>query len=342
MDKLSDGLFEVGRKFLGCDYPIICGAMTWVSEPQLVSAVCNQGAFACLAGGNTPPDILKAQIEETRRLTDKNFAVNLVTLSPAYREQLAMLLDNPVKYVVFAGGIPKDRDIASVRATGAKALCFASTNGMANRMISFGADALILEGMEAGGHVGHDSLIVLLQQVLFNNPPVPVFVAGGLTSGRICAHLLLMGAAGVQLATRFAVSTESCAHADFKDAFIRASSRDAVVSAQFDWRLPVMPVRALHNAGTIKFDHLQLELINKLNNGEITREEGQHELERFWMGGLRKAVQEGDVENGSLMAGQSVGMVSKIEPVKDIIAELLHDMEDELQNVARRLSKEKA
>ncbi|MDD4098616.1 MAG: nitronate monooxygenase [Lentisphaeria bacterium] len=334
---LSSRFFARGREFLGCEYPFLCGAMTWVSDPQLVAAVCNAGGFASLAGGNTPPGILAEQIRQTRALTSKPFAVNLVTLSPAYPEQMAMLRQEPVPYVIFAGAIPRGKDIELIKSTGAKVMCFASAHALAMRTIKSGADALILEGTEAGGHIGPVSLTVLLQQVLFDVTEVPVFVAGGIGSGRFCAHLFMMGAAGVQLGTRFAVSKESCAHPDFKRAYIRASDRDAVATPQFDIRIPVVPVRALHNKGTDEFGKLQLELIGRLERGEITRTEAQYQVEHFWMGALRRAVVEGDVEHGSMMAGQSVGLVKRIESVAEILADLVQSTESELQLVREKL-----
>ena len=204
-------------------------------------------------------------------------------------------------------------------------------------MIRYGADGLILEGMEAGGHVGHVSLTVLLQQVLFATSAVPVFVAGGVGTGRMCAHLFLMGASGVQLGTRFAVAEESCAHLAFKEQFLRANARDAVSTPQFDSRLPVVAVRALRNQGHDAFRKLQLGLVQQLEAGTIHREAAQLEVERFWMGALRRAVQEGDVKRGSLMAGQSVGLVDRIQPVADIIRELADDMETEFQRVRQAL-----
>ena len=336
--KLTSRLFAEGSHFLGCPIPIICGAMTWVSEPRLVAKVCNEGAFACLAGGGAPPDILLEQIEETRRLTKGPFGVNLITISPAYREQLAALLQHPAPYVVFAGGIPKDEDIGAVKATGAKALCFAPTATLAKRLVSAGADALVLEGREAGGHVGPVVLNILLQQILFLNLPVPVFVAGGLWTGRLCAHLFLMGAAGVQLGTRFAASTDSCAHEKFKQAYQEASARDAVVTPQFDKRIPVAPVRALRNEACEEFDRLQMEMIGRLNIGELSRTQAQEQLEQFWTGGLRRAVQYGDVASGSVMAGQAVGLVSRLESVHDILTDLLDGMESELQAVQGKLA----
>ncbi|RMD81177.1 MAG: nitronate monooxygenase, partial [Lentisphaerae bacterium] len=184
--KLLDRFFQRGREFLGSQYPILCGAMTWVSEPKLVSTVCNHGGFGCLAGGNTPVDILEQQIDETRRLTDKPFAVNLITIAPAYRDHLELIQKKKPEFVIFAGGFPRSNEIALAKESGAKVMCFASTTSIANRMIEYGADGIILEGMEAGGHIGHVSLTVLLQQVLFEvADKVPVFVAGGIATGRM-------------------------------------------------------------------------------------------------------------------------------------------------------------
>ena len=329
-NKLTDRFFGRGREFLGTEYPFLCGAMTWISDPKLVAAVCNAGGFGCLAGGNSPVDILEEQISETRQLTDKPFAVNLVTIAPAYREHLELLPRLKVQYVIFAGSFPKRNEIEQVKQSGAKVMCFASTLSIARRMVRYGADAIILEGMEAGGHVGHVSLTVLLQQVLFQMSEVPVFVAGGISSGQMCAHLFLMGAAGVQLGTRFAVAEESRAHPDFKNFFLKSNARDAVSTPQFDSRLPVVAVRALRNKGLADFGKLQLDLIKQLEEGAVCREDAQIEVEKYWMGALRKAVIDGDVEHGSLMAGQSVGLVDKIQPVAEIIQELAAETEIEL------------
>jgi enoyl-[acyl-carrier protein] reductase II len=311
--------------------------MTWVSDPKLVAAVSNNGGFGCLAGGNTPTEILEKQIEETRQLTDKPFGVNLITIAPAYKAHMEMIARMKLPFVIFAGSFPKSNEIKAAKATGAKVLCFASTLSIARRMIRFGADAIILEGMEAGGHVGHVSLTVLLQQVLFAVDEVPVFVAGGIATGKMCAHLFMMGAAGVQMGTRFAMAEESCAHPDFKQAFLQANARDAVSTPQYDSRLPVVAVRALRNQGMENFGQLQLDLLKQLEAGTIRREQAQEEVEKYWMGALRKAVIDGDIAGGSMMAGQSVGLADKIMSVKDIVAELVQDMEVELQRVRASL-----
>jgi enoyl-[acyl-carrier protein] reductase II len=337
MNVLTEKFFTKGRDFLGVDYPLICGAMTWVSDPKLVATVSNNGGFGCLAGGNTPPDILEKQIHETRRLTDKPFGVNLITIAPAYQDHLALVQRLKLPFIIFAGSFPNQKQVSLAKETGAKVLCFASTDSIAVRMLRYGADALILEGMEAGGHVGHVSLMVLLQQLLFTIKDVPIFVAGGVASGKMCAHLLLMGAAGVQMGTRFAIAEESCAHPNFKERFIKANARDAVSTPQFDSRLPVVAVRALRNKGLENFGKLQLDLIAKIDAGTIHRNEAQEEVEKYWMGALRKAVIEGDINYGSLMAGQSVGLVNKVQPVREIIAELVQEIDDELMLLSRSL-----
>jgi enoyl-[acyl-carrier protein] reductase II len=206
------------------------------------------------------------------------------------------------------------------------------------QLIDRGADALILEGSEAGGHIGPVSLSVLLQQILFEVDTVPIFIAGGIATGRMMAHLLLMGAAGIQMGTRFVMAEECIAHPNFKEVFRKAKARDAMATPQFDSRLPIIPVRSLKNAGTVEFGKLQLELLYKLDNSLIDRQGAQFEAERFWMGALKNAVIDGDVEKGSLMAGQSVGLVDKVMPLKEIMDELIEDGEGELVRMKDLLS----
>jgi len=332
---IIDRFFERGRKFLGSRYPVMCGAMTWISDPGLVSSVCNAGGFGLLAGGNAPPDILRSQIELTRELTACPFGVNLITLAPNYPEHLNLACDLGCEFVVFAGGIPKKNEIQQAKSCGARTICFASTGPLAMSLIDRGADALMLEGSEAGGHIGPVALSVLIQQILFQVDQVPVFIAGGIATGRMMAHLLMMGAAGIQMGTRFVLSEECAAHPNFKKAFKRAKARDAVATPQFDSRLPVIPVRALKNEGTAEFGKLQMELLHKLDENLITREEAQFEVERFWVGALRRAAVDGDVAKGSLMAGQSVGLVKEIKPLKTIIEEMVAEAEAEMQRLKR-------
>lgn len=331
-------MFKRGSEFLGSRYPVICGAMTWVSEPKLVSAVCNNGCFGCIAGGNAPTDILAAQIEETRKLTANNFGVNLITIAPSYQSHLAMLKDAKVPYIIFAGSFPKEKEVAAAKATGAKVMCFASTISIADRMIRFGADAIILEGSEAGGHIGHVSSMILIQQLLFKYADsVPIFVAGGVATGKMLAHLMLMGAAGIQMGTRFVMTEECAVHPKFKEVFLKANARDAMSTPQYDSKLPVVAVRALKNKGMQKFGALQLRLLRELEAGTIHRQQAQEEVERFWVGALRKAAIDGDIDGGSLMAGQAVGLMDKIMPIGDMICELLTDANNELNAVKKIL-----
>lgn len=335
---LLERLFKAGRDFLGCRYPIMCGAMTWVSDPQLVTAMGRSGGFGLLAGGNMPVEMFKDQIRETQALSEHPFGVNLITLAPVYQQQLDLICDLGCEVVVFAGGIPKKKEIARAKACGARVICFAPTAPLALKLIDRGADALMLEGSEAGGHIGPVALSVLLQQILFTVDQVPVFVAGGVATGRMLAHLMLMGAAGVQMGTRFIMAEECKAHDAFKQVFRRAKARDATATPQFDSRLPVIPVRSLRNEGTIEFKKLQLELLHKLDHGLINRQTAQYEVERFWVGALKEAVIDGDVAQGSLMAGQSVGLVSKVQPLKEIIDELIREGEAELQRLQEKLA----
>lgn len=335
---LSDHFYKRGRNFLNTKYPFIAGAMTWISEPQLVSSVCNAGGFGCLAGGNMPVDLFEKQIKEIQNLTDKSFGVNLITIAPEYPKQIEMVKRLKLPYIIFAGSFPKEREVKEVKDSGAKVTCFASTLSIAERMIKYGADALVLEGSEAGGHVGYVSLIVLLQQVLFHVSDVPIFVGGGLATGRMAAHMFLMGASGIQMGTRFAVAKESVAHPNFKERFIKAKAREALATPQYDHRLPVVAVRALKNKGLQEFGKLQLDLLKQLEAGQIHRHDAQNKVEEFWVGALRNAVVDGDTDYGSLMAGQSVGLVDKMQSISEIVQELSDEIEVELKRVKGELN----
>jgi enoyl-[acyl-carrier protein] reductase II len=268
--------------------------------------------------------LLNAEIAATRALTDKPFGVNLITMHPQLFDLIAVCAKHDVSHVVLAGGLPPKGSIEAIKANGAKLICFAPALALAKKLVRSGVDALVVEGMEAGGHIGPVATSVLAQEILPEMAQqVPVFVAGGIGRGEAIAAYLEMGAAGVQLGTRFACASESIAHPAFKKAFFRASARDAVASVQIDPRLPVIPVRALKNAGTEAFTAKQREVANLLDSGAVDMGEAQLQIEHYWAGALRKAVIDGDVEGGSLMAGQSVGMVTKEEPVADIIAELM-------------------
>lgn len=317
-------LMARGAEFLGCDTAVLCGAMSWVSERNLVSAISNAGGFGVIACGAMTPALLDAEIAATKALTDRPFGVNLITMHPQLFELIDICAKHEVGHVVLAGGLPPKGSIEAIKQKGAKLICFAPALALAKKLARSGVDALVIEGMEAGGHIGPVATSVLAQEILPEMAPVlPVFVAGGIGRGEAIAAYLEMGAAGVQLGTRFACASESIAHPAFKKAFFRASARDAVASVQIDPRLPVIPVRALKNAGTEAFTAKQREVANLLDSGAVDMGEAQLQIEHYWAGALRKAVIDGDVEGGSLMAGQSVGMVTAEEPVAAIIAELM-------------------
>jgi enoyl-[acyl-carrier protein] reductase II len=334
---LIDQFFKQGQAFLGCRYPITCGAMTWISDYKLVGDVGEAGGFGFLAGGATPVDLLEEEIRRLHDYSDKPYGINLVTVSPIYKEQLRLVCDMECAIIMFAGSIPREPEIRQAQDAGAKVICFAPTAPLALRLIKMGADALMLEGSEAGGHIGPVSLMVLLQQILFEVEDVPIFTAGGIATGRMMAHLLMMGAAGIQMGTRFVMSDECKVHPSFKETFRRARARDAVATPQFDSRLPVIPVRALKNKGTQAFGKLQLSIMQKLKDETIDIQQAQYEVENFWAGALKSAAIGGDIEEGSLMAGQSVGLADKILPIKGIIDELVYDAEAEMQKLKQKL-----
>jgi len=316
-------LMAPGCELLGTQYAIMCGAMSWVSERHLVSAISNAGGFGVIACGSMMPDMLDDEIVATQAMTDKPFGVNLITMHPELQGLIDVCLKNNVSHVVLAGGLPKGGDIARIKDGGAKVIAFAPALSLAKRMVRNGVDGLVVEGAEAGGHIGPVATSVLAQEILPNITDVPVFVAGGIGRGEAIAMYLEMGAAGVQLGTRFACATESIAHENFKKAFIRASARDAVPTVQIDPKFPVIPVRALVNDGTKEFMETQRRVVERFHAGEVEQNDAQLEIEHFWAGALRRAVIDGDVTGGSMMAGQSVGMVTSEQPSAEIIAELV-------------------
>lgn len=319
-----------GAEFLGSQYAIMGGAMSWVSERNLVSALSNAGAFGVIACGSMTPELLDQEITATKALTDKPFGVNLITMHPDLDALADICLKHKISHVVLAGGLPKADTIRKLKEGKAKVICFAPALALAKKLIRNGVDALVIEGMEAGGHIGPVSTSVLAQEILPHITDVPIFVAGGIGRGEMIAEYLHMGAAGVQLGTRFVCAEESIAHENFKKLFMRSNARNAMPSTQIDPDFPVIPVRAIENKATDDFTRFQLETIARHRSGELDKQEAQLAIEHFWAGALRKAVIEGDVENGSVMAGQSVGMVNKIQPMQEIINELVEQAEAQL------------
>ena len=285
-----------------------------------------------------PADLLDREIAATRELTNANFGVNLITMHPQLDDLIDVCINRKVSHAILAGGIPTGQSIKRLKDAGVKVMCFAPALVLAKKMIRAGADALIIEGTEAGGHIGPVATNILVQEIIPHISDVPVFVAGGIGSGAMMAAFLEMGAAGCQLGTRFVCATECIAHPNFKKAFINANARDAVPTVQIDARFPVIPVRAIANEGTRRFMDFQLETIEKYRRGEIELKDAQMAIEHFWGGALRRAVIEGDVENGSLMAGQSVGLVKDERPTQEIIDTLINEAAESLSRIRGVLS----
>jgi len=324
-------LWSRGTEFLGCDAAILGGAMSWVSERSLVSAISNAGGFGVIACGSMTPELLDAEIAATKALTSQPFGVNLITMHPQLDELIDVTTGHGVGHVVLAGGLPGVHAIKRIKDTGSKVICFSPAVSLAKRLIRQGVDAIVIEGAEAGGHIGPVSTSVLAQEILPVITDVPVFVAGGIGRGEAMASYLEMGAAGVQMGTRFVCATESIAHEKFKKAFIRANTRDAVTTVQLDKRFPVIPVRALANEGTDQFLETQRQVLAKFDAGELDQQAAQLEIEHYWAGALRRAVIDGDIERGSMMAGQSVGMVSEEQSTAAIIQEVIQQADAALR-----------
>ncbi|MER2520350.1 MAG: nitronate monooxygenase [Bdellovibrionales bacterium] len=324
-------LWKRGADFFGVPLAIMGGAMSWISERHLVSAISNGGGFGIIACGSMSPELLREEIRGTRGLTSAPFGVNLITMHPQLDLLVDVCVEEGVGHVVLAGGLPPASAVQKIKSHNMKLMCFAPTVALGKKLVRMGVDALIIEGMEAGGHIGPVSTSVLAQEILPEIRDVPVFVAGGIGRGEAIVSYLEMGASGVQLGTRFVCARECIAHENFKKAFIRAAARDAVPSVQIDTRFPIIPVRALANQASRRFLEKQREVVERFDRNELTKEQAQLEIEHFWAGALRRAVIDGDVDNGSVMAGQSVGLVKAEQSATGILAELVQQADHSLQ-----------
>ncbi|MDR2267950.1 MAG: nitronate monooxygenase [Holosporaceae bacterium] len=325
-------LMERGNEILGSRYAILGGAMTWISESNLVSAMSNAGMFGILASGAMNADILESEIALTQEKTKNNFGVNIILLNPQLQNLIDVCGEKKISHVILAGGIPDKGIIDRIHSYGMQALSFAPALSVARRLFKYGIDALILEGNEAGGHVGPLSTMVLIQDILLNMKGYPIFIAGGLLRGEVIAALYQLGAVGCQLGTIFACCKESIAHKNFKRALLRANGRAAVTPVQLDKRFPVAPVRAIENKGTEGFIARQREILLEFEKGEVSLDNGRLSLEHFWAGSLRRAVIEGDVDRGSLMSGQIVEIIKEEKSILEIIETILREAEAFLEN----------
>jgi len=318
-------LMERGTKILGSKYAILGGAMTWISESNLVSAMSNAGIFGVLASGAMDGDALAKEIDLTKQKTDKNFGVNLIVMNPKLQDLIDVCGEKKVSHVILAGGIPDKSMIDKIHGYGLHAMSFAPALSIAKRLFKQGIDSLVIEGNESGGHVGPISTMVLIQSILLEMQGYPIFVAGGILRGEMVASLMQLGAFGCQLGTVFACCKESVAHPKFKEAFFRAHGRNTAPQVQLDKRFPVASVRVIENVATEEFMQKQRMAIDQIEKGKTTPEEGFLALEHFWAGALRRAVQEGDVDRGSLMAGEIVELVKEEKTIAEIIDKIMNE-----------------
>lgn len=291
-------------EILNVKYPIIQGGMAWVADSNLAAAVSNAGGFGIIGTGSATANIVKKEIDNCRRLTDKPFGVNVMLMSPNADEVIDLIIEEkPAGITTGAGNPAKYMD--RLKEAGIKVIPVVPTVALAQRMEKLGADAVIAEGTEAGGHIGELTTMVLVPQVA-EALSIPVIAAGGVADGRGIAASFALGAEGVQIGTRFICSEECNIHQNYKDAVLKAKDRDAVVTG----RPTGHPVRTLKNKLAKKFLKMEKEGASP------------EELEKLGAGALRLAVVEGDKDGGSFMAGQSAAMVREIKPCKDIVEEI--------------------
>ncbi len=292
-------------KLLGIEYPIIQGGMAWVAEYHLAAGVSNAGGLGLIGAASAPAEWVREQIREAKKLTDKPFGVNIMLMSPYADEVAKVIVEEGVKVVTTGAGNP-EKYMQMWKEAGVKVIPVVASVALAKRMERCGADAVVAEGCEAGGHIGENTTMVLVPQIV-DAVNLPVIAAGGIADGRGMAAAFMLGAQGMQLGTHFVTTKESIVHENYKKAIIKARDIDSRVTG----RSTGHPVRALRNQMTNKY--LELE-----KNGA-----GFEELEMLTLGGLRKAVVDGDVVNGSVMAGQSAAMVKEELTCQELIQKLV-------------------
>ena len=292
-------------ELLGIEYPIIQGGMAWVATAELAAAVSNGGGIGLIAAGNAPADVVRAQIQKAKSLTDKPFGVNVMLLSPHADDVAKVVVEEGIKVVTTGAGNP-EKYMEMWKAAGIKVIPVVASVALARRMEKYGADAVVAEGMESGGHIGEQTTMTLVPQVA-DAVSIPVIAAGGIGDGRGMAAAFMLGAEAVQMGTRFVVAKESIVHENYKQRIIKAKDIDSTVTGRSHGH----PVRGLRNQMTREYIKLE--------------QEGKsfEELEYLTLGTLRKAVMEGDVNRGTVMAGQIAGMISKEQTCKEMIEEIM-------------------
>lgn len=292
-------------ELLGTEYPLIQGGMAWVAEYHLAAAVSNAGGLGLIGAASAPPEVVREQIREAKKLTDKPFGVNVMLLNPNAPEVAQIVIEEGVKVVTTGAGSPA-KFMDAWKEAGVKVIPVVASVAMAKMMERAGADAVVAEGMESGGHIGSQTTMTLVPQIA-DAVSIPVIAAGGIADGRGIAASMMLGAEGVQMGTRFIVADESIVHENYKERVIKAKDIDSEITGMSTGH----PIRVLRNK--MSREYLKME------------KEGAsfEELEQLTLGSLRKAVIDGDVVGGSLMAGQSAGMVKKKQTCKEIIEEIM-------------------
>ena len=296
-------------ELLQIEYPIIQGGMAWVAEHHLAAAVSEAGGFGLIGAASAPPEIVREEIRKAKELTDKPFGVNIMLLNPNADEVAKIVVEEGIQAVTTGAGNP-EKYMPMWKEAGVKVIPGVASVAMAKRMERYGADAVVAEGMEAGGHIGNQTTMALIPQIV-DAVNIPVIAAGGIGDGRGVAASFMLGAEGVQMGTRFVVADESIVHDNYKDRIVKAKDIDSVVTGQSTGH----PVRCLRNQMT-------KEYIKKEQEGVPFEE-----LERMTLGSLRKAVMDGDILNGTVMAGQIAGLVSKRQSCKEILQEIMTEAE---------------
>ncbi|MGN8849721.1 enoyl-[acyl-carrier-protein] reductase FabK [Bariatricus sp. HCP28S3_C2] len=294
-------------ELLGIEYPIIQGGMAWVAEYHLAAGVSNAGGLGLIGAASAPAEWVREQIREAKKLTDKPFGVNIMLMSPYADEVAKVVAEEGVKVVTTGAGNP-EKYMKMWKKAGVKVIPVVASVALAKRMERCGADALVAEGTEAGGHIGENTTMVLVPQIV-DAVNIPVIAAGGIADGRGIAAAFMLGARAVQMGTHFVATKESMVHENYKKAILKAKDIDSRVTG----RTTGHPVRALRNQMTKQY--LDMEKAGA----------GFEELEQLTLGGLRKAVVDGDVVNGSVMAGQSAAMVKEILSCEELIQKLVKE-----------------
>ena len=296
-------------ELLGIEYPIIQGGMAWVAESHLAAAVSAAGGLGLIGGANAPAEVIRNYIREVKAVTDKPFGVNVMLMSPYADEVAKVIVEEGVKVVTTGAGNP-EKYMEMWKAAGIKVIPVVASVALAKRMERYGADAVVAEGTESGGHIGEATTMTLVPQVV-DAVSIPVIAAGGIGDGRGIAAAFMLGAEAVQMGTRFLVAKECTVHQNYKDRVLKAKDIDSTVTG----RTHGHPVRCLRNQMTREYVKLE-------NEGKSFEE-----LEYLTLGTLRKAVQEGDVTNGTVMAGPIAGLVSKEQTCKELIDEMMAQAE---------------